>query len=682
MKAESLKQNKKAKSNSKSIEDIKQININDKIFDFDANLNIKEDKNNNSIFIYHNENKLINLKYFEEAESFKIELKTVLNAELITPNLNISNNYQYNFNFSKIPLADKDYNEFRHIILKINEIYLIITINFSSHYNLQKINAENINLLLYFENNNKLSFNFSIEDKLNKHHKKTAIKSKLPVWLNNIGIVYDNNKLKDKEFFFTDLKMKFKLNEMNILIRNYRQKDSSIYKNDFDKLDTLIEKLKFNGIKFFLEYDNTVPEPDSDNFSIMKLRSGESIKENNRNYIDFFNDAGKNNLNDIYQKIINLNSNGINLKPANALFTDVNIYEKSLCKTGTQMILYKKNIKSSLMILNNIIKIIRKKHDDFIFYSNILSDSLNETVFLKTVYKDNLFESLLIIEDYFAQGFSNFGFIITEKSINFLNTNLKLFIILLFSPVVFFDYELADKIETNQNILKVLNDIINLRINLRIYSERTFDLFKKEGYIPFKLFKEEDDILGFYYGEFLYCSLLHERLFDPFYAIPEGNWYSISDKITVKGLCNYVNREDKTPYKLFIKENSILLLLTQNPLNNYYSPEKLIFYIYPDFVNKKKLSVIYVENIAKAEKTNNLLHKINLSYHDKELIINYTNDGNLNTGRKFSFHIVNNSVIINKILVNNDKIIYKKDENYIEFDVIISKNSLNISIFY
>ncbi|MBN2546111.1 MAG: hypothetical protein JXB50_09970, partial [Spirochaetes bacterium] len=649
MKTESLKQNKK----------VKQINIYDKILNFDENLDLKEDRNNNSITVYNNEKKILSFNYFQDENSFKLELKGVSNASLISPDLNADNNYLYEFDYSKLLLSDKEYYEFRSVILKINEIYLIITINFNNHCRIEKINEENLKMILHFEKNSKLSFNFSIEKSLNKFYKKFSMKTKLPVWMNNIGFVYDCSKMKDKEFFFTDLKIKFKSDDLIILIKNYDLKGNSIYKNN---TDSFIEKLRFNDIKFLFEYDNTVPESISDNFSIMKLRNGESIKEKNKNYIDFFNETGRKNLSDIYQKIIGLNAKGINLKPVNAVFPDENTHEKALCRTGTQMILYKRNIKAGLIILNDIIKNIKKKHDDILFFSNILTDSLNETFFLKTIYKDDLFQILTVIEDIIIQGYYNFGFIISEKSINLLNTNPKLLIILLFSPIVFFEYEIAERIEIRQNIFKFLNDLIILRTNLKIYSETTFNLFKTEGNIPLKLFKEEGKILGFFYGEFLYCSLLQERFFDPYYAIPEGNWYSINDKMIIKGLCNYTDREDKSSYKLFIKENSVILLLKQSILKNNFLPDKLICYIYPDFVNKKKLTVTFDESIIQEGETHLLTHKIILSFQSKELQINYTNDNKINTGRKIDFHIISCNVIINKILHDNNKIIYKKED--------------------
>lgn len=669
MKTESLKQNKK----------VKQINIYDKILNFDENLDLKEDRNNNSITVYNNEKKILSFNYFQDENSFKLELKGVSNASLISPDLNADNNYLYEFDYSKLLLSDKEYYEFRSVILKINEIYLIITINFNNHCRIEKINEENLKMILHFEKNSKLSFNFSIEKSLNKFYKKFSMKTKLPVWMNNIGFVYDCSKMKDKEFFFTDLKIKFKSDDLIILIKNYDLKGNSIYKNN---TDSFIEKLRFNDIKFLFEYDNTVPESISDNFSIMKLRNGESIKEKNKNYIDFFNETGRKNLSDIYQKIIGLNAKGINLKPVNAVFPDENTHEKALCRTGTQMILYKRNIKAGLIILNDIIKNIKKKHDDILFFSNILTDSLNETFFLKTIYKDDLFQILTVIEDIIIQGYYNFGFIISEKSINLLNTNPKLLIILLFSPIVFFEYEIAERIEIRQNIFKFLNDLIILRTNLKIYSETTFNLFKTEGNIPLKLFKEEGKILGFFYGEFLYCSLLQERFFDPYYAIPEGNWYSINDKMIIKGLCNYTDREDKSSYKLFIKENSVILLLKQSILKNNFLPDKLICYIYPDFVNKKKLTVTFDESIIQEGETHLLTHKIILSFQSKELQINYTNDNKINTGRKIDFHIISCNVIINKILHDNNKIIYKKEDIFIEFNTIIRKKSLNFSLFY
>lgn len=579
--------------------------------------------------------------------------------KLVSPYLENYSDNSYLFNYKNLALKDDNYFEFYFLIFKNNENkFLVLTIDFLNDFLIKKVDEKIYFVSFSFDN--KFFFNVKFLSNINELYKN--ISESKAISLLPIGFIYT---FKSENFFFSDLKVFFEHEDITVLIKEI---DLSLIKNNKklrNAFEALILKLKFNNFLYIFEFDNSVDIFDSNNLMLIKKRDGEVASYKNRTYINIFNEIGRQNLIEMYEKLFHFNPIGFLLKRVNAVF-DNETLDKAICKQESIIIPYNKNVKEEIKILNQIINIIKNKYKNIMFFSPLFSKWFNTTKFYFRPKHLTEKDLIIFIQDLFWQGYYDFVILLEE---DFCNPKDHMISILL-SNSVFFDWGVIKKISNNAELFFIFKKLLKLRRSLKCYIENFLNEYVTDGNIPIKVDIEDNVLKGIFFGEALYISILQDRIFDPFYYIPIGNWLDIEENEILKGNCTYINRRQKLKYRLLLKENSVVLFY-KNCLRN-----EVIFYIYLNDSIEKNIEERVIDN----DKVISVSHKIDSSIGKNMINIVYKQTPLID--RLIYFVIIAPMVSeVKEIFILGKKVLFTKKENLIEFNCKIEKENTNIKIY-
>ena len=667
--------------------EIKELNIDVKDFiKIDPPLNLQKNGTDSEKFNLLLDNEKIVEIFIKKDQLNILELDFFQSFRLITPNLERRNN-KYAINYSLIPLTLDDIIDFRYIIIKINKYYLIINVNFDNDYSLIYNDLKKQRLIIKFSSYQNFNIRISVYNKLNDFYKLINKNiSLLPIWIHGLGLVNDYKKKLNNDVKFADIKEQLETETIYLLLKNWEDQNSHLKnnKNYIENIQGYLQKLILNDIYSIFQFDNTVPIKDSIKFPVLRMRNGELATDTNRVSLDYFNKEGEKALSSLFNKILNMKSSGIYLYPGYAFFSDSMIYKKTICKSEIGLLPYSKNIQKALKIINKITSENKKESD--LFLSNILSPFISSLTFLRE-FSGDIYQTINTIEEFYRQGYVNFGFYIKNESFNFMTTknSSKEFILLLLSPLVFFDIGIIIGYIKKNNILKDhFVKMLKKRMAFRILFDNLVLDFKENGVLPIKAYSLKNEIVGFFMGKYLFCAFLKERIFDSIFTLPEGKWYSQTNNIIVEGKGNFIHRGEKDFYLIFQKEATIIQYIVNTSYNQPLNPNKIIFSIFPlQKINEKnKFIDQIVERMSVNNETIDIIHNFKLKFEKSKIIITYHSNNKNNLDRDITFHIVIEKARVKNIICNDKKILFSGEGNksFVEFGVINKNNKINIEI--
>lgn len=622
-------------------------------------------RNDEAIFLSTEDTVLLKLK-IDTAPSNGVAIEVELNdSKLITPYLDNYHENSYSFSYQTLATTNKNFYELPYIILKNQNLFLIIKVDFLDSYLIKMIDTEK-KLLLFFDK--LLNIDFRIAKNIYDFYKTKLKNSYIPIISNNIGYIHNFN---DNNTSFANIKKTLNQKTINVIL-----KDIDIMKIFYDKeyqsnLETVLFKLKLYNFNYFLEFDNhinVIDEKIDKDLPIIKKRDGDPAKNNDKLFLDVFNENGRKVLNEFYKKLLSISPKGLFIKRDTAYFEKDEIFDKAVCKYNNEIIPYKKNIKTEIKIKNIILKNIKLEEKRSIFFSSTFTKENEQSIFLLKAETENQEKILLLFEELFSQLYYNIGLSI-EKSPSILQ---KLLPILLIPTYIFFDNNIMEKLE-NSPLLESFISVIKLRNSMTSYIDLSYNEFINKGKPPLKVDKKDSILNGYYLGDSVYVSLIQERFLDSLFNIPEGLWYILDDDILVTGNSFYINRESKEGYKLLLKKEAILLCYKDSLANPNCIPNKILFYIFADKKIEKEIEErVIIDNIETT-----ITHCLKLDFLKNCIQLEYSSDLDENIKREITFILISsqNKSIINAFM-DDKKILFRKKENYIEFSINHKKSFL------
>ncbi len=631
-----------------------------------------------------NKKLIIAILYRDQFNTIEFNFFHVFN--LITPSLNIYNN-KYSIDYSRVPLSIKSVEDFKYIIVRVTDCFFCFNLNYDNDYQIIKDEKDNQKLSIKFSREQFFKIYIYKYDKLNDFYISINSNYKLlPVWINNPGFIINTNELINNDIKFAEIKSELKNNEIFIILKNWIIfSDRYRNKKNFD-LNHFLDKLKFNDIRCILQYSNAISKGDNSNLSLLKMRNGKLFEGNNSVFIDYFNKNGEEELINFIKEILNANSSGIYFNPTYFFFPDEDTLDKIITKSEHEILLYSKNVKKGLIKINNCIKKIKAviEKNNIVFVSNVLSDSINNANYIREV-TNNLETEIIIFEDLYKQGFTNFGLYINLKKLNLNKKDLiRIFILIFITPIFLFDLDLIDDIKKNITLKENLIDIIKIRLSVSSLFDNILIDFKNNGILPIKSVNIEDRIRGIFIGEYLYLGLLNDGIFGSSLYLPEGKWFSLPDNLIINGGSNFIYKGKNKFYCLLQKENSIIINNFSSERNQFLKNKKVKFIIYlnDDSLLKKKISNRIMERVLLEKKEVEVFHDFEIKKANNKIIMVYNSKNNENLERYIYFVFIISEMKVEKITCNNKKIIFNSKENAIEFNCINKENKLNFEIYF
>lgn len=623
--------------------------------------------------LYRNQFNTIEFNFFHE-------------FDLITPSLDIYNN-GYLIDYSKVPFSMKSVEDFKYIIVRIDSVFFCFNLKYDNDYQIIKDEKDNKKLCIKFSSGQFFKVHIYKYDNLNDFYISINNNFKLlPTWINNPGLIIEANELANNDIKFTDLKSELKNNEVFIILKNWiSYNDKNKIKKDLD-LNHFLERLKFSDIRYILQYGNTVPKGINPSSSFLKMSNGQLFEENNLVFIDYFNKDGEEELINFFKEILAADSKGIYLNPTYFFFKDEETLDKVITKNKHEIILYSKNVKKGLIKINKCIKKIKAidEKSNFIFASNVLSDSIKHANYIREV-TTSLEREIIIFEDLYKQGFTNFGLYINLKNTSFNKKDLiRIFILIFITPIYLFDLNLIEDMKKNPALKENLIDILKVRGSINSLYDNIFIDFKENGSLPIKSIVINDKIRGFFIGEYFYLGLLNEGLFGNSLYLPEGKWYSLSDNFIINGGSNFIYKGINKVFCLLQKENTITINNYTSERNQFLKNKKIRFIVYlkDDNLSKEKTSRKILERLIFDKREIDVNHYFEIKTSNNKIIIDYNSKNNENIGRYIYFIFVTGKKNIERIICNSKKIIYSIKENSIEFNSLNKENKLNYEISF
>ena len=644
-----------------------------KIIDLKTPLKI-DSQFNNEMSIKDDKNHILKSRTVCRENDVFFVLSFLDDIELVTPAV-FKNKFA--IDFSVLPLSRNGIKDFRLIIIKLNSFFIVIKINTLTGYTVDFGQIKRNEVGILFKNSDKFKVTIEKYEHLEEFYKDNNVRLELPpINLSGLGIIYDFIKNQGNNIKFAELKSILNFDDIYLILKNWENnKNKFDFHKHLDEIEGFLHKIMINNINYIFHYDNTISVDLSDSFNVVRMRNGNVSAENKRAYIDFFSKEGESELFEIYNKIVDINSKGLYLDPVHLYFSNDEIFEKSVVKSAEGLNQYMNNVISGIGKINEIIRELKEKKKDrnISFFSNVLSRSLDAFIYIDFLPYD-LLEGLYLAEEIYKQGFINYGFFISEKTLS-LKNNLRSFIPLLFVSAVFIDIEiLMDQIAVHESLKNHFINLLEDRAALRYSVDNALVDFKKEGRLPVILYKTKNKTTGFFIGKNIYCALAEPRVFDTIIILPAGKWYSLKDEIIIEGGKAFSYKGEKGFYHLFQKENTIALYGSKST----HGVSAKSFFIFPAKENSFKTQI--VERLSDGEIE--IHHNLSFKKNKNSIVINYTSKQKENIGRTFLFRCIIKEKTVDKIIVNNKKKIFKREQNshFIEFSHINKENCINVEI--
>lgn len=631
---------------------------------------------NDKLDVYVNDLRLFDIVYFESLSNFiEFKFKTPVNIE--TPS-SLKRSGRLSTIFSHAPLMDNKIEDLRKIILRSKKGFLLIKFDYDNDLNVRYEHSKDHIIRINFPNSRDFFINVSYHKNINEILKiSSLIQDQMPLWVYGLGLFYDLNKKQDINIYFSDIVKKYG-DSTFVILNNW---DNLGFIKFDSKVESIIHKMMLNKIKYILNFDNSVPITESKNLAVFKKRNGEFFMNHNKVYIDYFNDDGKRLLANTINEIFKNKANGIYFNPLLPSFDDEETYQKTICKSGREIIPYNKNVQLGLKKFNNILNGINTKSA---FFSDILSPLLQNSIYIKEI-KNEFEDAILVINDLFKQGYSNFGVLVKDKKNNlFSKKGVLISILLLCCPIVVFEIENILGSIYNEYSNYFINTLL-MRAKLRVYFENVLLTFKREGLVPLSIVEENGKLNGFYFGKDLYCAMLKEKYFDLTFYLPDGLWFNIEEKTIIEGGGYYIHRGKKDIKSLFIRESSMILMEGEDQYKTGLLSKEINIYIFPKISRENKLSKkIIFERYVQKDEDKSIAHYIEYKNIDKKTVVIYRCSDKNNLKRKIIFNLIVNKSNVSKIMSNKKRIILKeqKDSDLIKFSFFNNENKYSFNILY
>lgn len=601
---------------------------------------------------------------------------------IITPSLQTFSN-TYSINYAQIPINHEEVEDFRYIILQIKNLYITFILNFENDVTLEYTTIKKSKLTLTFSKNQNVTIKLASYQSLQDFYKPLLKKTTYPLWNAGPGIMYDYTHLLNKNIKLYEISEILQITTCYLIIKNWNT--HSVIPDEQDKLnillDNLLQKLRINNIPYIFEASNYININQAESFPVFHLRNGNISDTNELIPLDYYNTKGQNHLSDYYKKLLDHNADGLYITPAIFHFDDEETYHKSICRDEKQYYEYTDKVGKGLTLLNDIIA--PHSQSQRVFFSDILSSNLSKSVYIKP-FNDTVEIALNIMEEYYRQGYTNFAFHFNISSHGSPDRELhKSFITFLVAPFILVNYDfIIGTLSKNEKTRKLFQKYMKLRLALRIYLYNTLNNFTENGILPFSITRNEKKITGFFLGDSLYCSLIHERLIESTFFIPKGNWYSLTEDMLIKGGADFVYNSGNALHHIFQKEGSIIQYIIDSPANQELYPDKIKFYIYPSHEGGTSTQTTISEPVKHDETTIAISHTFAITYEKNSITVDYTSNAPLNLQRNIYFHIIMNSDNIHEITRDEKKIYYRKSDkrNSIIFNVINKNNHIKFII--
>lgn len=614
-----------------------------------------------------------------------IEFNFFQKFKLFTPALTAFNNYS--IDFSKVLLKINETEDFKYIIFNIYDYFLVFSLSYDNDFQIIKEGTDQQKLSIKFSTDQYFKINIKKFTDLREFY--TAINKDLnllPLWLNNPGLMIDLNDITHEDIKFSDIKADIKNNEIYLILKNWISY-SNIFKNSRNEFnfDDFIQKVIFNNIRYILQYDNSIPKEKSLDLPVLKIRNGELYLDKNMVMIDYFNRQGEEKLINFYNEILNNSTSGLYLFPVYYYLSNKEALDKVIIKNEYEISVYSKNVKNGLKKINKIIEEVKRNiydKDDYVFVTNVLSKSLDSTIYIKEV-SYVLEEEIIVFENLYKQGFINFGIFLKLKDVAFSKKDLIKILIIIFSvPFYILDINLIFYFKKNPIYKEILVNLLQVRLSLNsLYDNILFD-FKKYGIIPIKAVFKAASFKGFFIGNYLYCAIINEGLLNYGLYLPEGNWYNPEDNIIVKGGSNFFYKGEKKNYYLLQKKNSIVIYNFSSEHNRFLKNKKIKFIIFitDDILLKGKITKKILERIIIDKRTFEIFHNFEFKKNKNKIIMKYFSNENYNIGRHIYFTYVIDQKEVDWINCNNKKVVFSRKDCTVEFNSINKENKLEYEI--
>ncbi|HPO49408.1 MAG TPA: hypothetical protein PLO89_03700 [Spirochaetota bacterium] len=564
--------------------------------------------------------------YFEEKRLFNIDgefrFSFSTNFEIVTPH--IEEDY-YEFNYAQLSLNKNNFVEFNVVIVKVFDFILFFEIYFDSGIKiLKKENAlfvstkdlKNFKIVIKISDARKSDFNF--DKKITKYEIS-----------NKVGLFFDCKYYNDK-INFSGLKENLDFNY--IILKNW---------DKIRDIESFLNILKINDIKYIFEYNFELLSDESEN--MIKYRDNSPYYYDGKKYADYFSEEGKEKVYKTLCEFEKKSCEGIYIEDIVFKCEESDCLEKIAVKDEKKISPYVKNIKKGLKESNLIFDKIENK--SIKFYSKIINKETKKLIFFYEI-GNNLAENYRFIEDYFNQGYGAFSLFIKEKKKSSL-----FYLPAIFSESLFIDINLFLKISANKRILKRIQNIIDLKRDIKTYLEN----ISRFVFNPFYL---NEKLSGFTIGDTLYFTFVKKLFLLKYFFLPEGEYFSLEEKKVIKGGVFYYFNDNSNEYLVFQKSDSILPILRDN---------SLFFYI---FLRNNYNTVV-----------NRYDGKYNFEarFEEKNVLIVFSSD--FKNTEKINLLLVIDNKEIDYVELNGEKIYFEKSLNYSEMSFLnkTDKNQIKIT---
>lgn len=534
--------------------------------------------------------------------------------EIITPKFkrNI-----YEFDYRTPPLKSTNYIEYSRVIIKISNSYLLFEITFNSDI---KVTRDHQEIIIQTDNPREFKIDIKLYEKLSD----IFINSSYTI-RNKTGLIFDCKSYKEVNF---------------ALLKNIIDFNCIILKN-YEKIidpDSFFEILRINEIKPIYEYNL---ENNNNSNCTLKYRDNSDHTYQNMQFIDYFSTQGRKDLKDSINLLFDKDILGIDIERITYNFLDIEGLDKAVIRFDKEIHPYKDYIKKGTKIINDIG--IELENAQKSYYSPLVNKLMTKFIFKKRInaHGEDFFHDLF---DFFLQGYNNISLFIDKK----LCTSIYL-IAILFSESFFISYEILNKISKNKNLINKINNILDLKSSLYLYYHNM------EG-ILLRGFLKENKIKGIFIGESLYLGFIENFLFQRFFSLPEGSFFSIDNRRVISGNTFYLFNKSKNDFLMFQKENSVV---------PFYRPAEITFNIFVR--NDLKISI-------KSDETD---YNFNITFTKNRVEIVLTSEKR--TDKKININFVNNNLKTDTVISEMEKIYFEDNDDLTSFSFIMN-NSLRKEI--
>ncbi|HOV13681.1 MAG TPA: hypothetical protein PK771_05310, partial [Spirochaetota bacterium] len=400
--------------------------------------------------------------------------------------------------------------------------------------------------------------------------------------------------------------------------------------------------LKINDIDCILNYN--LENSNDNEHNLIKNRNNSDYIYDNKKYIDYFSQSGRDTLANKISDIFNEGHIGLNIENIILKSDSIDDSDKIVVKSENNIIQYNKNIKVAIKKINSIFK--ETVNKDKIIYSDLYNSDLVDFIYFHDM-KGDIKSFYHFIGDFFHQGYNKIAFYISQRPKNY-----HILLSILFSSGFYIDFNLLKKIINNKNFISKLQNIIDYRDSLQIY-------LKNINGLLFEIFYFKNILSGFFIGKSLYIGFIKKYLFQNYFSLPDCRLYCIEENKVVSGQVLYYFNKKQNDFLSFQAENSMIPFKKNN---------KIIFSI---FVNMT--STFAVNDLS----TN---YNFDIIIDNKTIVIDFVST--MITNYEIELDFVIKDYKIKTILLGDKKILINKKNDIAVISFINDKKKTNIKIVF